>query len=161
VRCISRRWSGLRRRYASLGAGVARTPAAAQRPHVMPLQPSRDLVLMKLRDCFPDARSSEDARAVLDTYGTKSWHRERDRVQLAILMQSCGDLKRLRQLAEVADRDYRDALVGAEYPQEFQASSKTSPQEMGAIRARDRQQYEAWLQSGGAQPSSAVDRASG
>jgi len=116
----------------------------------MPLEPSRDLVLKKLRDCFPSSQAAADALAILDRYGTQSWHRERERVQLAILKGSDGNLNRLRQLAELADRDYRDALVGAEYPEEFPASTKASPEEMAAIRKRDRAQYEEWLQSGGA-----------
>src|SRR3954471_5962339 len=116
----------------------------------MLLEPPRDLVLKKLRDCFPNSRAAAEALAILDSYGTQPWHSERERVQLAILKQSNGDLVRLRQLVGLADRDYRDALVGAEYLEEFQASSKASPQEMAAIRKRDREQYEAWLRSGGA-----------
>ena len=115
----------------------------------MSLHPSRDLVLKKLRDCFPDSRAAAEALAILDTYGKERWHRECERVQLAMLKQCGGDLVRLQQLAGLADRDYRDALVGAEHPEEFPASSKTSQQEMVAIRKRDRAQYEAWLESGG------------
>ena len=116
----------------------------------MPLQPSRDLVLKKLHDCFPDAQAAADALAVLDGYGTQPWHRERERVQLAVLMQCGGDLTRLRQLAGLAGSDYRDVLVGAERPDEFTASSETSSEGMAAIKKRDRARYEAWLRSGGA-----------
>jgi len=83
----------------------------------------------------------------VDGYGTEAWHKERDRVQLAVLMQCDGKVERLRQLVELAGRDFRDALVGAEYPEEVQASPKTPPAEMAAIRQRDRAQYEAWLAS--------------
>ena len=116
----------------------------------MPLQPSRDLVLKKVRDCFPDTRAAAEALAILGTYGTQPWHREIERVQLAVLKQCESDLVRLQQLAGLADRDYRDALVGAEFPEAFPASSKTSPKEMAEIRRRDRAQYEAWLESSGA-----------
>jgi hypothetical protein len=111
----------------------------------MLLTPSRELVLKKLRDCFPSEEAAIGAMSVLDLYGGQAWHRERDRVHLAVLMQCRGELNRLRELVALADRDYRDALVGAEYPEEFQASSKTSSDEMAAIRRRDRAQYEAWL----------------
>lgn len=113
----------------------------------MHFRPSHNLVLKKARDCFPDAAA--EAMTILDGYGTQSWHCERDRVQLAILKQCNADLARLRQLTELAGKDYRDALVGAEYPEEFSASSTASPEEMAAIRARDRAQYEAWIESDG------------
>ena len=113
----------------------------------MSLQPSRELVLQKLRDDFPAA--ADEALTVLDTYGTQSWHSEKDRVHLAILMQSHGSMERLRYLVAMANRDYRDVLVGAEYPEAFAAPLNTSPEEMAAIRRRDRDQYEAWLRREG------------
>ena len=94
-------------------------------------------------------RSATQALALIDAYGTEVWHRERERVQLAVLMQADSDLEQLRQLVELAGRDFRNAPVGIEYPEESQASSKTPPAEMAAIRRRDRAQYEAWLQCGG------------
>jgi hypothetical protein len=116
----------------------------------MPLEPSRNLVLKKLRDSFPDPTKAAEALSVLDTYGTEAWHREKERVQLALLKISEGDVEKLRLYTRGAQFDYRDTLVPAEYPEEWQASSKTPPAEMAAIRKRDREQYEAWLQSGGA-----------
>ena len=114
----------------------------------MSLKPTRDLVLRKLRDCFPDSREADDALKILDTYGAWSWFSGRERVQLAILMLSHGDLNRLRQLTKLAKGDYRDVLGEAEYPEESEASSTTtSSEEMDAIRKRDRHQYEAWLRS--------------
>jgi hypothetical protein len=113
------------------------------------IEPSRDLVLKKLRHCFPDADEAAAALAIVDYYGKQPWHREIERVQLAILMESGGSLERLRRIAELADRDYRDALVGAEYPEQFRAPSTATPEEKGALMDRDRQRYEAWLASGG------------
>jgi hypothetical protein len=111
--------------------------------------PSRELVLKKVQDCFHNSESAAEAIVIIDSYGAKAWHRERERVQLAVLMQCRGNLEQLRQLVALAGRDYRDALVGAEYPEECQASSKASPDEMAAIRRRDRDQYERWLNSSG------------
>jgi hypothetical protein len=115
----------------------------------MPAHPSPELVQKKLRDCFPDAESAGEALALLNGYGAQPWHREADRVRLAMLMQSGGDLARLRELAATADRDYRDVLVVAEYPEEFRAFPQTPPAEMAAIRRRDLEQYQRWLQSDG------------
>jgi hypothetical protein len=133
------------------GAESVVESAKPGRPRVDVSLISRDLALKKLRDSFPDMRTAVEALEIPNGYGTRPWHRERERVQLAMLMQSGGDLDRLRELAALADRDYRDALVGAEFPEQFQhASSKTSPAELEAIRRRDQQHYEAWLNSGGA-----------
>jgi hypothetical protein len=116
---------------------------------VMPLTYTRDLVLKKVADCFPDPAVASEALTLLDTYGEESAE-GRARIQLAILKQCDGQLDRVQQLLGLAERDYRDLLVGAEYPEEFPASSKTPPDEMAAIRRRDRAQYEKWLNSAGA-----------
>ena len=116
----------------------------------MPLAPSRELVLKKLRDCFPDTTAAREALSILDTYGSESWQRERERVQLALLRSAAGDIEKLRLYTRGAQSDYRDTLIPAEFYEESQASSKTPPQEMVAIRNRDRENYERWLQSGGA-----------
>ncbi|MFM8325827.1 MAG: hypothetical protein ACKN9U_13270 [Pirellulaceae bacterium] len=115
----------------------------------MPLEPSRELVLKKLRHVFPDDRTAAEALTALDGYVGDS-PKGQARIQLAILMQCGRDLKRLGQLVKLAHTDFRDVLVGAEYPEEFQASFKTPPDKMAEIRKRDRTQYEAWLLSDGA-----------
>ena len=116
-------------------------------PYDMELRHSRQVVLGKLGDEFPDPQVAEEARLILDTYGTETWHRERDRVHLALLKLSGGSLEELRRGVECAKSDFRNVLVGAEYPEEFVASTKTSAEEMKAIRTRDRAQYELWLNS--------------
>ncbi len=105
-------------------------------------EPTREIVIKKLRDCFPNVSHADDALAALDVYGAEPWHRERERVQLAILMQSAGDLDRLLELVCAANMDYRDVLVGAEFVEEFEASIQTPPDEMAAIRRRDRANYD-------------------
>ena len=116
---------------------------------VMPLEPSRELVRKKLRHVFPDAVAAAEALSALDSYAGDSPNGQA-RIHLAILMQCSGDVARLRQLVKLAHTDFRDVLVGAEYPEEFQASFKTPPDRMAEIRKRDRAQYEAWLLSDGA-----------
>jgi hypothetical protein len=115
----------------------------------MLLEPTRELVLKKLRHVFPDDLAAAEALSSLDGYPGDS-PKGQARVHLAILMQCGGDVARLRQLVKLAHTDFRDVLVGAEYPEEFQASFKMPPQEMAVIRKRDRAQYESWLLSDGA-----------
>jgi hypothetical protein len=53
----------------------------------------------------------------LDEYGTKPQESERERVQLAILNLSRGDLARLDHFLEQAKLEYRDVLLWSEYPE--------------------------------------------
>src|SRR3954451_18728659 len=99
----------------------------------MPLERSRELVLKKLRQSFPNERTAAEALQLLDSYAGDT-PKARARVQLVILMQCGGDLARLRVLVGVAQEDYRDVLVGAEYPEQFRASSKAPPEELTEIR---------------------------
>jgi hypothetical protein len=113
----------------------------------MSLQPSRELVLRKLHDTFSAADAAE-ALSILETYGREPSQWERDRVHLAMLMVSRGSLQRLRSAAEAAVSDFRDLLVGAEFPEEFNAPRDLPQSELEAIRRRDRARYEAWLTAG-------------
>lgn len=87
---------------------------------------------------------------ILNDYGTENWHRERIRVQLAALKLANANVEKLRACIEAAKRDYRDALVAAEYPayhgiawtREFR---DTSNEEKARIIESDWRQYEEWL----------------
>ena len=48
---------------------------------------------------------------ILDTYGSREYDRERERVQLAIVALSAGSEERLRYFVDVAMTDYRDVLA--------------------------------------------------
>jgi hypothetical protein len=115
----------------------------------MSVNTSRDIVLKKLSECFPNPAAASKALAILDTYGTESWHREVNRVHLALLKVSGGNLEDLRLHVRAAQSDYRDTLVAAEFAQEWQAPPEASPTELAAIRKRDRDEYEAWLRRAG------------
>lgn len=86
----------------------------------------------------------------LNTYGTESHEGEPERVRLAILKLCGEDLHGLDDLIEAAKRDYRDVLAWAEYPEEiragYRATSELSPEELAALRKRDREQYVKWLE---------------
>lgn len=88
---------------------------------------------------------------ILDGYGIKSYEGGRDRVQLAILKLCERKLERLSELVGMANKDYRDVLAYAEYPEEmklgFVSVSELKEDETTALRKRDRDQYLKWLES--------------
>ena len=113
-------------------------------------QTSRALVLRKLYACFTDADLAGAALDLLDSYGVEAYQREPERVQLAILKLSDGDIEQLRRYVEIAQQDYRDVLAWAEYPEQMRTSASQYNSPATVIRAiedRDRQQYLQWLQA--------------
>ena len=88
-------------------------------------------------------------RQLLQEYGSNDWEREVDRVRLALLKLSAGDVEKLRAWLETAKQDYRDVLVGAEYPEQMELDSwnldENGRRELKAARERDLQQLMDWL----------------
>ena len=84
--------------------------------------------------------------ALLDYYGTKSYEREKDRVQLAVLKLAAGSIDELLCQIQTAKIDYRDVLSLAEYPSyRWDEKDETKIQKM---YRDDWQQYSDWLNSG-------------
>jgi hypothetical protein len=108
---------------------------------------NRGLVIAKVRQCFPN-EDQEKIMGILDLYGKESHVRELERVQIAILKLSGGDLENLREYVEVAKSDFRDVLASAEYPEEMSKNTwkMSDEEEVKRIQERDRQQYIDWLQ---------------
>ena len=88
-------------------------------------------------------------RQMLQEYGSEDWEREADRVRLALLKLSAGDVEKLRVWLQTAKQDYRDVLVGAEYPEQSQHDSwnldAKGRRALKAARERDLQQLVDWL----------------
>lgn len=85
----------------------------------------------------------------LDEYGTESWQTERERVQLAILKLSNGDLEQLTYYLKEAKSDLREVVVPAEYPGQSKDGLvgwvKLSEPEKQRISSEDNRQYLEWL----------------
>jgi hypothetical protein len=105
----------------------------------------------KLASVWPLVADQVAARALLRTFGTANGESEVERVQLAVIKLSGGALDELATMATAAKTDYRDVLMWAEYPEESSATwasrsdlTESERQQLAAIRARDRKQYEDW-----------------
>jgi hypothetical protein len=107
---------------------------------------TRALVIEKIRQVFPE-REVADVLALLDRYGAADHHRDKERVQLAIL-KLCDEEGRDDPTAyvETACADYRDVLAWAESPNLFGRIDCTDPDERARLIAQDRAQYVAWLE---------------
>jgi hypothetical protein len=96
---------------------------------------------------FPE----EEIAGVLTTlneYGTEDYHREKERVQLAVLKLAGGSREKLRYEIEGAKCDYRDVLGPAEYPGYTKKAfriDKLSEEEQKRLIDADWKQYQDWL----------------
>jgi hypothetical protein len=106
---------------------------------------TRELVIEKIHQVFPD-REATEVLAILDRYGAEDYHREKERVQLAIL-KLCDEEARNDPTVyvEAARADYRDVLAWAESPNLFKSPHIKDPQKRERLVAEDKAQYRAWL----------------
>lgn len=70
--------------------------------------------------------------------------RHRARVQLAMLYLADGDLARLRQARRLADADWRDVLMQAEYPSTPGYGTKETPEQRRKRQRRDAKALATW-----------------
>ena len=107
-----------------------------------------DWVEKKTQQLFP-RESWPQVRQLLQEYGSEDWEQEADRVRLALLKLSDGNLEQLRSCLKTAQQDYRDVLAGAEFPEEMTFDSwnldEKGRRELKQARKRDKQQYADWL----------------
>ena len=104
------------------------------------LRMNRWTIKRKIRATWPN--QAKLALLELDRFNDRGIGRSR--VQLAILKLSHGSLDELRRWVEIANVDWRDPLLLAEYPggAEHFSTCESIP---AKVRVRDRQQYVEWL----------------
>jgi hypothetical protein len=113
---------------------------------------NRDDVLRIIRREF-QPNNQDLVLEILGGYGSEEWQRRggMDRVLLAILKLSRGDVNRLQELVKTACNDYRDVLAPAEYPRFWAlglvATKKMSCEEKKRLIENDWKQYQEWLNS--------------
>ena len=102
----------------------------------------------KLAQLFPSEGDRQQARELLERYGTETWHKEVERVQLAALRLAGGDLAELLRSVALANMDYRDVIAAAEYPAFMKLPVGTDMQsaEYTAAIEADHRQYIEWVE---------------
>lgn len=96
---------------------------------------------------FP-TESHGEVIELLQKYEREAATRGSPRVQLAALKLSNANVRKLRIHLEAAQRDYRDVLVAAEYPEYGRIGLRIRnlrSDEIERIIDRDWKQYEEWL----------------
>ncbi len=104
-----------------------------------------DRALQKLAELFAEPQTRARAEASLVSYLAEPSGHSPERVALAILKLSEGDLSALLTAIESARQDPRDVLAWAEYPAEMGLDAAASTQERQDARRRDKEQYSRWL----------------
>jgi len=107
---------------------------------------TRELVIKKAKGVFPGEDTSK-IMGILDQYGVRPHEKERERVQLAILKLSGGEVEKLQEEVKVAKQDYRNVLIYAEYPLHTGTGfmPKKGTREAKEIDEKNRKQYLDWL----------------
>ena len=106
----------------------------------------QEILKSKLLTMFPENDARQEIIKILNQYGTETYEKEIDRVQLDILKLAGTSIEAVRMWVDVAKRDYRDILAAAEYPNQLLAPTwKMAKDEITRIQASDRKQYEEWI----------------
>jgi len=105
------------------------------------------LIPLALQQLYPDAPERERVQSLLGTYGSESWHRERERVVLGILYLASSEPDKLEALVELACTDYRDLLCAAEYP--YSSADRSlkdrDPGKHKRLQEKETNEYLAWV----------------
>ncbi len=88
-------------------------------------------------------------RTLLESYGGKPHHVERDRVRAAVLRLANGDLAEVQRQIAVANVDFRDVIGAAEFPSQmklgFAGMARIEAERLQELREQDWKDYCAWL----------------
>lgn len=108
---------------------------------------SHEDVLRILARDYP-AEDREAILGLLASYGPESHEQEPHRVRLAILKLADGKTDAIPDCVRTANRDYRDVLAWAEYPNVMELGVPDGPDAADRRRQAqtdDSEQYERWL----------------
>ena len=108
-----------------------------------------DATIQRLIDRDYVADVSDRVRVLLESYGNKPHHIERNRVRAAVLRLANGDLAEVQRQIAVANVDFRDIIGAAEYPSQmkigFVGMDRVGAQRLQELREQDWRDYCEWL----------------
>ncbi len=104
----------------------------------------RNALETKLAVLFASDRDRGAAREVLSPVLECP---EPERIAVACLKLSDGDLARLKEYVDAATADYRDVLAWAEYPRQMRLGPSAPPADQARARREDMNEYARWLKS--------------
>jgi len=112
-------------------------------------QPQPGDLERKLESTFPNESERASANRLLGLYGEEEWHKGIERVRIAALYNSDGDLGKLRAQIELANIDYRDVIASAEYRSLMKLPADIKPGSEAYEEAveDDSRRYQAWIDS--------------
>lgn len=95
---------------------------------------------------FPSREERDLVVEILGQYGHQGFHRELDRVRMAVLKLAGRSPERIRYYTLMACRDYRDVLAAAEYPHQMGQYNlrDKDPERYRALVEEDQRQYREW-----------------
>lgn len=95
---------------------------------------------------FPESDARDEVVDIMDQYGRAEFHKEGDRVRMAILKLAGKSPERVRYYTLMACRDYRDVLGAAEYPKQmgYYPWLKNDPEHLARITKEDLEEYRDW-----------------
>ena len=105
----------------------------------VPSVTAADVERIVARDFPPDQRA--EVHDLLASLGANA----KPRLQLAILKLAHGDLARVASHLKMAQRDWRDVLMWAEYPADAKLSWSMPPEAHHPAYKADWEQYQEWL----------------
>jgi len=123
-------------------------PHRSQMPDFVPTIDDETLERLVNREFTSDTAGR--VHSLLETYGAKPHHIERNRVRAAILKLAHGDLGAIERQVSVAITDFRDVVGAAEYPRQmeigFAGMSDASEEHLQDLKNQDWKDYCDWLQ---------------
>jgi len=123
-------------------------PHRSQMPDFVPTIDDETLERLVNREFTSDTAGR--VHSLLETYGAKPHHIERNRVRAAILKLAHGDLGAIQRQVSVAITDFRDVVGAAEYPRQmeigFAGMSDASEEHLQDLKNQDWKDYCDWLQ---------------